>query len=409
MELIKKIYSPYVGLPKEIYIIFISRIINTMGCFVHPLLALILTQKIGLQKDAAGMYITVLSLLSAPCLILGGKLVDTIGRKKVILISQGFGAITLICCGFIKPNIMMTYILMLSSILYSLSTPAYDAMLADLTTPENRKASYSLVYMGWNLGFVIGPLIGGMLFKNYLSLVFIGDGITTILSLVLVMVYVKETIGKEMGLTQGNRQQEKRVEGSVFSVLLSRPILLLFSLILFFYHFEYSQWGFTLPLQLGEIYKNSGAFYYGILAALNGAIVILITPVISKITFSIKAIRAISIGGLFYAVAFGMFAVTKIFSIFLFFTIIMTIGEIMININAATFIANHTPSSHRGRVSAILPIISGAGYAFGPIIMGKIITKYSISFGWIIIGIIGVISAFMMFLLERMDKDIISD
>lgn len=53
MELLKKIYYPYQGLPKDIYIIFISRIINTMGCFVHPLLALILTQKIGLEKDAA--------------------------------------------------------------------------------------------------------------------------------------------------------------------------------------------------------------------------------------------------------------------------------------------------------------------------------------------------------------------
>ena len=408
MDLIKKVYSPYKGLPKEIYIIFISRIINTMGCFVHPLLALILTQKIGLQKDVAGIYITVLCLISAPCLILGGKLVDTIGRKKVILISQGFGAITLICCGFMKPNIMMTYVLMLSSVLYSLSAPAYDALLADVTTPENRKASYSLVYMGWNLGFIIGPLIGGMLFKNYLSLVFIGDGMTTILSLALVMVYVKETIGKEIDSIQEERQQEKKVEGSVFKVLLSRPILLFFSLILFCYSFEYSQWGFTLPLHLGEIYKKSGASYYGILAAVNGAIVILITPLISKITFSVKPIRVISIGGLFYAIAFGMFSVTNIFPLFLFLTIIMTIGEIMVNINASTFIANHTPSSHRGRVSAILPIISGAGYAFGPITMGKIITKYSISSGWIIIGTIGFIAAFMMFLLERMDKDIIS-
>jgi MFS family permease len=403
MDLIKKVYSPYQGLPKEIYIIFVSRIINTMGCFVQPLLALILTQKIGLQKDVAGMYITVLCLISAPCLILGGKLVDTIGRKKVILISQGFGAITLICCGFMKPNIMMIYILMLSSVLYSLSAPAYDALLADLTTPKNRKASYSLVYMGWNLGFVIGPFIGGMLFENYLSLVFIGDGITTILSLALVMVYIKETIGKEVDSIQENRQQEKKIKGSVFSVLLSRPILLFFSLILFCYSFEYSQWGFTLPLHLGEIYKNSGAFYYGILATVNGAIVILITPLILKITSSVKPIRVISIGGLFYAIAFGMFAVTNIFPIFLLLTIIMTVGEIMININSATFIANHTPSSHRGRVSSILPLISGAGYAFGPITMGKIITKFNISFGWIVIGILGLFSAFMMFLLERME------
>ena len=45
-------------------------------------------------------------------------------------------------------------------------SPAYDALLADLTNPDNRKGAYSLVYMGWNLGFAIGPAIAGMLFQD---------------------------------------------------------------------------------------------------------------------------------------------------------------------------------------------------------------------------------------------------
>jgi MFS family permease len=405
MNKIKAVFSPYGGLPKEIYVIFISRIINNLGCFVHPLLALILTQKIGLTKDVAGVYITILAIISAPSLILGGKLVDTIGRRNIILISQSLGAIALICCGFMKPTLIMVYILMLSSILYSLSAPAYDAMLADLTTPENRKASYSLIYMGLNIGFAIGPIIGGLLFKNHLSLVFIGDGITTLLSLVLVMLYVKETIGKDKEIVlQEDREQEKEVTGSVFSVLLSRPILLFFSIILFFYSFEYSQWGFTLPLHLGQIFNSSGAAYYGILASVNGVIVILLTPVISIVTHSVKPIRVIAIGGAFYGIAFGAFSFIRSFPLFLIFIIIMTMGEIMISINSSTFIANHTPSSHRGRVSSILPLISGTGYALGPMAMGKFVTKYNFTFGWSIIGIIGFISAFAMFMLQRMDK-----
>ena len=39
----KEIFETYKGLEKEIYILFIGRIVNSLGAFVHPLMALILT------------------------------------------------------------------------------------------------------------------------------------------------------------------------------------------------------------------------------------------------------------------------------------------------------------------------------------------------------------------------------
>ncbi|MGN2369500.1 hypothetical protein ACTFJW_05480 [Clostridium cagae] len=42
-------FSSYLGLPKEIYILFLGKIINCIGAFIYPLLSLILIQKIGLS------------------------------------------------------------------------------------------------------------------------------------------------------------------------------------------------------------------------------------------------------------------------------------------------------------------------------------------------------------------------
>ncbi|OCA89881.1 MDR family MFS transporter [Bacillus sp. FJAT-27986] len=404
MQFFKNLFSPYRGLPKEIYIIFFARIINSLGGFVHPLLVLILTQKIGMDSAQAGLYVTLVSVISAPSMILGGKLADTLGKKFIIVVSQGLGGITVISIGLIEPSMTMAYLLMLSSLFFALCSPAYDALLADLTTPENRKGAYSLTYMGFNLGFAVGPIMAGLLYKNHLDLVFIIDGIATLLATTLIFIFIKETKTKHISVTEKTeRKLEEHVEGSVFKVLRARPILIMFAFILLCIEFEYAQWAFTIPLHLEELFNDSGAAYYGTLAAFNGILVISFTPIITKLTNKIRPIKVIATGALCYAFAFGMLAFTTILPFFYVSIFIMTIGEIMIAINASTFIANQTPASHRGRVSSILPLIIGAGYATSPMIMGSFIAAYSITSAWMVIGSLGFISAGLMWLLQKKD------
>ena len=400
----KNLFLPYRGLPKEIYIIFLARIINSLGGFVQPLLVLILTQKIGMDSGKAGFYITLLSVVSVPSMILGGKLADTFGRKFIIVVSQSLGAFTVIAGGFLEPSMTLAYILMISPLFFSLCSPAYDALLADLTTPENRKGAYSLTYMGWNLGFAVGPIIAGLLYKNHLNIVFICDGIATLLATTLILIFIKETKAKPISVVdEPERKLEQHVEGSVFKVLLARPILIMFAFIMLCIEFEYAQWAFSIPLHLEELFNESGAAYYGTLAAFNGILVILFTPLITKLTNKIRPIRVIAGGALCYAVAFGMLAFTTLLPFFYISIFIMTIGEIMIAINASTFIANQTPASHRGRVSSILPLVIGAGYATSPMIMGSFIEAYSITSAWMLIGSLGVISTGLMWLLQKKD------
>ncbi|MBC8061046.1 MAG: MFS transporter [Clostridiaceae bacterium] len=403
MKWIKEVLKQYLGLPREIYIIFLSRVVNNMGCFVFPMLALIMTQKIGVTKDKAGLFITLVALLSAPSILLGGILVDKIGRKKVLIIFQGFAGLVFISCGFIKPSILLAVVMMIAQLSAAASMPANDSMLADLTTPNNRKEAFSLLYMGNNLGLAIGPVMGGLLYKNHLNIVFIGDGIATLLSLILVYVFIKETIGVTHNKHGKDRSHEDREEGTIFHVLKKRPILVGFACILFIYQFSYSQFSFSLPLHLAELFGDFGARNFGLLAGINAFVVISITPIMFKLTNKLKPIVVIAFGGILYSIAFGSLGFINELPLFFVSIVVMTIGEISISINLGAYIANHTPASHRGRVNGIIPMIYGSGFAFGPLIMGKYISYFGINSGWVFIGVIMLIASLLMFLLYKIE------
>ena len=83
-------------------------------------------------------------------------------------------------------------------------------------------------------------------------------------------------------------------------------------------------------------------------------------------------------------------------------TLALTIGEVLIATNAQAFIANNTPSSHRGRISSIVPMISGAGYAMGPMIMGSVIDDLGMFQAWMIITVICITGALGMILIKNL-------
>lgn len=404
MNYIKKLLSPYMGLPKEIYVIFISRVVNAMGCFVMPLLTIILTDRVGLSSEMAGVYISLSGILFLPGSILGGKLADTIGRKKIIIIFNTLAAALYITCGFIEPSIKLVYLIMLAQACMTTAGPAHDSLIADITTPKNRNGAYSLSYMGWNMGFAVGPVIGGILYKSHLPLVFIGDALTALIALSLIALMVKETIHKSREeITDESRALERQEKGSIFSVLAKRPILLYVAAIIFVYNFAYSQWSFMLPMQMMRIFKDSGAGYFGVVAGLNGLTVLIFTPVITKVTADVMPIRRMACGGLLYALGFSVFTFAGTFRLFMLGAYVFTLGEIMIVITAAPFIANRTPASHRGRMSAIIPMIYGAGHVLGPLGVGKVLMHTTIEKAWIMLVVLLVAASFLMHRLERYD------
>lgn len=401
----KSIFKTYIGLPNEVYILFIGKMINCIGAFIHPLLTLILTQKIGLSIKEAGVFVTISAIAQAPCILIGGKLVDYIGRKKVIVIFQTIASSIFLVCGIINPSKVLAILIIFASCFSSIANPAYDSIVGDITNEKNRKASFSLIYMGLNLGFAIGPVLGGMLFQNHFNLIFIGDAATTLLSVTLIGLFVRETNPKfiETNEKYENKSLEAEEDGSVFQVLVKRPILIYYSIIMITFNFAYAQWGFAIPIKLEELFGTLGAKYFGILGGCNGIIVIIATPILIFITRKFKIIKVISSGGLLYALAFLICSFSSKLVSFYIVIILITIGEVAVATNSGTFVTNLTPKSHRGRVNSIIPLIYGIGNALGATIMGNLIEYMGINEAFLVVSVVAGIGGIAMYCLNYVD------
>jgi MFS family permease len=394
-------FRVYTGLPREIYIFFIAKVITCMGMFIMPLWALILTQKIGLTKPQAGLMTTLFAITQAPCLLFGGKLIDRIGRKKVIFFAQTIGTMIYIACAVIPMNMLTAILIIIASDFYTVASPALDALMADVTNPENRKASFSLIYFGLNLGYTISPLLGGLLFQHYLPLLFALDAVTTMISNSLIMIYVKEPEfnKKDKVLPEINKEDQEKI--SVLKVLWNTRVLLYFMLIMFIYQFCYSQWSFMLPLQMADLFLSNGARNYSFLVAINAATVITFTPLATVATQKFRSLTIMAIGGLCYCISFFIFGLIIHMPLFLPVVFVMTIGEILITVNINTFMADQTPSSHRGRVNSLSSIIQGACYVIAPLIMSNVIVMTNYLTAWWIIAAFMLSGTLSMFALDK--------
>ena len=82
----KQLITQYGGLKREIYILFIGKLVTAMGSFVWPMLTFFLTTKLGLSDGTSTLMIATASVLSFPAALLGGKLADRFPRKSIIIL-----------------------------------------------------------------------------------------------------------------------------------------------------------------------------------------------------------------------------------------------------------------------------------------------------------------------------------
>jgi len=171
--------------PAALRFIFVTLLIDVTGFgIIIPVVPDLITELIHGNLSQASTYggflmfsYAAMQFLFAPVL---GNLSDRYGRRPVLLFSLfGFGVDYLFTA--FAPNIWWLFIGRIVAGITGASMTTAMAYIADVTPPEKRAQNFGLVGAAFGLGFIIGPVIGGLL-GSYGSRVpfFLAAGLTFI-------------------------------------------------------------------------------------------------------------------------------------------------------------------------------------------------------------------------------------
>ena len=407
----KQLITQYGGLKKEIYILFIGKLVTAMGSFVWPMLTFFLTTKLGLSDGTSTLIIATSSVLSFPAALLGGKLADRFSRKSIIILFDCMTVSLYLLAAVLPLTIGTAVLLFLAGLFQTIESPAYDALNADYSTSAQREKAYSLSYLGFNLGFIVGASVSGILFENFLRLAFCINGIAIFISTILIIFFVhsKNAISEDVSMLQESYSEyELPVDDKipVLKILRQRPVLIGMLLVGCIASMPSNLVGILLPLQLKDSLGEAGATLYGYLNSLNGFVVIVFTPILTVLLKKLTEIPKTIIGLLLFIAGTALFSLETATLILFVGMFVFTLGEVVTVLGSNPYNSRRIPASHRGRVGGISSVVYSVFSS---------VTQYLISFMlmatgsnyrmiWMVFIVCGLVAAGLYGLMYGPDK-----
>jgi MFS family permease len=310
-----------------------------------------------------------------------GRLSDRVGRKPVIMICLAGAAISYVLLG-LSTELWMIYAARCFAGLMAGNFGVGSAMMADITTPENRARGMGLTGAAFGLGLVLGPLLGGVLSGDDGSFMLpcLVAGVMSVSAIVAAAVFLPESLSPER--RAAHREQQKNQTESIYQMLKrTSNRLLVFQYVL---HAScVSAITYIIPLWVGDL-LGWGAREVGIMFGIQGAIMVLlqgglIGPLV-KLLGEFGLLR-INIAAMLCGLLTAVFAGTMGLMVAAAFLALSGATLCMPVLNAIT--SHRTPISERGRMMGTTGAASSWGRVVGPLMGGFTLAAFGYSGAWI--------------------------
>ncbi len=357
--------------------IFVTLLIDVTGLgIIIPVLPKLISELIHgnlSQASAIGGWLTfayaIMQFIFAPVL---GNLSDRFGRRPVLLFSLlGFG-VDYIFLSF-APTIAWLFVGRVIAGITGASFTTASAYIADVSTPENRAQNFGMIGAAFGLGFIIGPVIGGLLGQYGSRIPFMAAAGLSLLNAAYGFFVLPESLSKE-----NRRKFELKRANPVGALLQLRkyPAIsgLVFSLILLYtasngMQSVWSYYGME-KLNWNEAMIGYSLGFIGLLTALVQTVLIRYT--IPKLGTE----KNLYIGFLLYSVGLFLFAFAanswQMFAFIIPYCLGGIAGPAMQSI-----LAGYVPAAEQGELQGALTSLMSATTIFAPVMMTSLFAYFT--------------------------------
>lgn len=390
----------YLNLPRPVHLLCLGTFINRAGTFIIPFMTIYMREALGAGDAFAPVAMGVFGLGSICGSITGGHLADRVGRRPVMLAALlGAAAILLLMSQLSSAAAFLVGVFFFSAV-GDTYRPAASAMIADLTAPTQRSHAFALMYVSINLGFAIGPAVGGFIAEYSFQWLFFGDAATCALYAVIILFGIKETLGRPTPAitppaaetTAGEAAEPESGEAAAATTsdttsnlphvsfatairhMLRDTTFLALCGASFFIALVYMQAMSTFPLYLNSL--GFGPAQYGRIIALNGLLIVLGQLPLTNWMHGKHRGHLLITAAVLSAVGFGLKSVAFSELTFIGTVVIWTLGEMMQFPHLPPIVTELAPENMRARYMGVFGMsFSGAATIGAP--LGGLVLSYA--------------------------------
>jgi MFS family permease len=355
------------GLPGTFWIMFGGTLVNRMGGMVAAFLVLYLSAR-GLSPAQIGLVLAARGIGSLASQPIGGLLADRVGRRFTLLLGLLATSGALVCVGLAGGLVYLVVTAGVLGIASDLYRPAASALIADVVAPGLRAKAYGLQFWAVNLGFSVASVMAGFLAQHGYWLLFAVDAGTGAAFAVIIAIGIRRDPARRgtrtAGPPGGGGTPGTSAPRPGYRTALRDRLLVGLVLLTLGYATLYQQAQVAVPLAIRD--HGLPASIYGMSAAVNGIVIVLLQPVVTG--WLSRFDRMYVLGASWALVGTGM-ALTGLAHAgwqFALITVVWTVGEVGTAGFTAALVADLAPIEARARYQAVFGWGWGAAALVGP-------------------------------------------